>query len=94
MMRRETSEITNSVVRGGRKGSHEVGSVQYSFIILGEEDARFLEDYRIIPYTSELGSAFYGHHLGDYVQVSFSGEEAPHACKIISIETSDYLQPI
>ena len=67
---------------------------QYSLIILGDEDARFLEDYRIIPYTSELGSAFYGHHLGDYVQVSFSGEEAPHACKIISIETSDYLQLI
>lgn len=28
MMRRETSEITNSVLKCGRKGSHEVGSVQ------------------------------------------------------------------
>ena len=34
MMRRETSEITNSVLKCGRKGSHEVGSVQSALFII------------------------------------------------------------
>lgn len=64
---------------------------EYSFELLGEEDARFLEDHKIIPYTSKLGSALCNLRVGDQIQISFYHGEEYHTCKVIQINASDYL---
>lgn len=64
---------------------------EYSFELLGEEDARFLEDHKIIPYTSKLGSALCNLRVGDQIRISFYPGEEYHTCMVIQINASDYL---
>ena len=89
----QTKPLSNNLTSYGSHVTIKdlLGEKEYSFELLGEEDARFLEDYKIIPYTSKLGSALCGLKVGDQIQISlFPGEEY-HIYEIKEITSSDYM---
>ena len=93
-LRVQSEPLSQKVVTYGTKVTIKdlLNDNEYVFTVLGEEDAKFLNDYKIIPYTSELGSAFWGLHEGSQIKISFCLEEEAHMCQIIRIDTSDYLR--
>ncbi len=89
----QSKPLSQGIVTYGTKVTIKdtVNGNVYSFDLLGKEDARFLKNYKIIPYTSKLGSAFVGLQKGSQIEISFNKGEEFHLCHVMSIVPSDYL---